>query len=156
MTNPYVRGMAAGFLATVVLSALMVMKAMMGVMPGLNAIRMLTQMAHGMLGTPASPAVGWLLHFLIGTVSWGTTYAWLRPRLPGGPAARGMLFATGAWLMMMLVVMPMAGAGPFGLRLGVMAPVATLVLHLVYGAVLGVADARLACAGHPAGAQAQG
>jgi hypothetical protein len=38
---------------------------------------------------------------------------------------------------MMIVMMPMAGAGLFGLKIGVMAPAATLVLHWIYGAVLG-------------------
>jgi hypothetical protein len=50
---------------------------------------------------------------------------------------RGAVFATGAWLIMMVVMMPMAGAGLFGMQLGLMAPVATLMLHWVYGAVLG-------------------
>jgi hypothetical protein len=39
---------------------------------------------------------------------------------------------------MMIVVMPMAGAGPFGLHLGLMAPLMTLMLHVIYGVVLGV------------------
>jgi len=39
---------------------------------------------------------------------------------------------------MMLVLMPLVGAGFFALDLGVMAPVATLVLHVIFGAVLGV------------------
>lgn len=47
------KGMVAGFVATVVLSALMAMKAMMGVMSELNPIKMITDM----LG--ASPAAGW-------------------------------------------------------------------------------------------------
>jgi len=47
------------------------------------------------------------------------------------------MFAVVAWLMMMIVVMPMAGAGMFGLGLGMMAPVATLVLHVLFGQVLG-------------------
>lgn len=38
---------------------------------------------------------------------------------------------------MMVMLMPMAGAGAFGLHLGLMAPVATLILHWIYGAVLG-------------------
>jgi hypothetical protein len=42
-----------------------------------------------------------------------------------------------AWLGMMIIVMPMAGAGLFGMNLGIMAPVMTLVLHVVFGAVLG-------------------
>ena len=38
---------------------------------------------------------------------------------------------------MMVMVMPMAGAGLFGMAFGVMAPMMTLVLHIVFGAVLG-------------------
>jgi hypothetical protein len=39
--------------------------------------------------------------------------------------------------MMMIVMMPMAGAGLFGTGLGMMTPVATLMLHIVFGVVLG-------------------
>jgi len=35
-------------------------------------------------------------------------------------------------------VMPMAGAGFFGMQMGLMAPIMTLVLHLIFGAVLGL------------------
>ena len=38
---------------------------------------------------------------------------------------------------MMIALMPMAGAGLFGLGLGMTTPVATLVLHVVFGLVLG-------------------
>lgn len=69
--NIYLRAMIAGFVATVVLSLLMLMKSMMGLMPELDVVRMLTGMAHGMMDLPANPAVGWMLHFLIGTVLWG-------------------------------------------------------------------------------------
>lgn len=48
-----------------------------------------------------------------------------------------MEFAAGAWFVMMVLLMPLAGAGAFGLKLGVTAPVATLILHWIYGAVLG-------------------
>ncbi|WDR06298.1 hypothetical protein PSQ90_02200 [Devosia rhodophyticola] len=127
------KGFVAGFVATVVLSALMVMKSMMGLMPGLDVTAMITNM----LGLQ-SVAFGWLMHFIIGTMIWGGAYALIRARLPGGPAVSGMVFGAGAWLMMMILVMPMAGAGLFGLNMGIMAPVMTLILHLVYGAVLGL------------------
>ena len=39
--------------------------------------------------------------------------------------------------------MPMAGAGFFGMQLGMMTPVMTLVMHLVFGAVLGGVYAML-------------
>ena len=48
-----------------------------------------------------------------------------------------------AMLSMMIVVMPMAGAGFFGINLGMMAPVMTLVLHIIFGVVLGKVYALL-------------
>jgi len=126
------RGIAAGFVATVVLSAMMMMKQSMGLMPGLDPIGMITSMAGA-----SSPAVGWVGHFVIGTIFWGIGFAIVSPYLPGPYWLRGAIFAAGAWLLMMIVMMPMAGAGLFGLGLGMMAPVVTLVLHLVFGVVLG-------------------
>jgi len=138
------KSIIAGFAATVVLSLLMVMKMVMGVMPDLNVIKMMTAMAHGMMGTPALPVVGWAMHFMIGSVAWGGLFALIGKTLPGsGFIGKGMLFGVLAWLLMMVMVMPMAGAGFFGLSLGMMAPVMTLMLHLVYGAVLGIVYARL-------------
>ncbi len=138
------KGIFAGFVATLVLSALMVMKGMMGLMPDLNAIKMLTAMAHGFMGTPAVPLVGWLLHFMIGTLAWGILFALLFKRIPGSSStAKGLAFGTAAWLLMMVMVMPMAGAGFFGLHLGIGAPVATLMLHWIFGAVLGAVYGKL-------------
>ena len=127
------KGMVAGFVATIVMSALMLMKQKMGVMPQLNPIQML----NDMMGASA-PLVGWAAHFMIGALAWGVLFALLDPRLPGRSHwIKGTVFGFGAWLMMMVVVMPMAGAGVFGMQLGMMAPVMTLVLHLIFGAVLG-------------------
>jgi len=132
------KSMIAGFVATVVLSVLMVIKMKMGVMPDLNVIKMMTTMAHGILGTPAVPIIGWIMHFMIGTVVWGVLFVLIGKSLPGGGyVSKGLSFGVLAWVLMMVMVMPMAGAGFFGLSLGMMAPVMTLMLHLVYGAVLG-------------------
>ena len=130
--------MIAGFIATVVLSILMVMKMKMGLMPDLNVIKMMTMMAHDMMGTPAVPVVGWVMHFMIGTAVWGGLFALFSKFFPDGNSMiKGMVFATLAWVMMMVLVMPMAGAGLFGLNMGMMAPIMTWILHLIYGAVLG-------------------
>jgi len=129
----WLKGMVAGFAATIVLSALMLMKQQMGLMPQLNPIEMLTNMAGA-----STPFVGWVIHFLIGTVLWGTLFAWLDPNLPGGSHwLKGVVFSIGAWVLMMILPFPMSGAGFFGAQLGMMAPVMTLVLHLIYGAVMG-------------------
>jgi uncharacterized membrane protein YagU involved in acid resistance len=144
------KGILAGFIATIALSALMIIKTAMGMMPHLNAIKMLSTMAHGFIGTPAVPLVGWVLHFMIGSLAWGILFALLYDHIPlRSSTGKGLAFATAAWLLMMVMVMPMAGAGIFGLHLGVGAPVATLILHWVFGAVMGAAYGKLA-ASHPA------
>jgi hypothetical protein len=136
--NRYVRSMATGFIATVVLSLLMLVKGAMEVMPELNPVSMLSDMAHEKMGMPAIPMIGWLAHFMIGTVLWGILFTLLYPRLPGQDAlVKGLSFSTLAWLLMMLLLMPMMGAGLFGLKLGMMAPGMTLLMHLIWGAVLG-------------------
>ena len=135
MNGPnFLKGFAAGFVATVVLSALMVMKSMMGLMPELDVIAILSNMMGA-----SSPAIGWAAHFMIGIVVWGGLFAWLDPHLPGGSYwLKGIIFGVGAWLLMMIAVMPMAGEELFGMNFGMMAPVMTLVLHVIFGAVLGV------------------
>lgn len=126
-------GLVAGFVATVVLSAMMMAKAKMGVMPELDVIHMLA----AMMG--AGAAIGWLAHFMIGTLAWGGGFALINRHLPGsGALQKGIAFGIAAWLGMMLMVMPMAGAGLFGLGFGIAAPVMTLMLHVVFGAVLGL------------------
>ena len=128
------KGLAAGAAATAVLSMLMVMKAAMGVMPELD----LPKMISGMMGASGVPAVGWAVHIMIGVVGYGVAIALLEGRLPGkSTIAARRLDRFGGWMIMMAMLMPMAGAGFFGMALGMMAPMMTFVLHLIFGAVLG-------------------
>jgi uncharacterized membrane protein YagU involved in acid resistance len=143
------RGIAAGFVATLVLSAMMLMKQSLGMVPELDPIATITAMAGA-----SSPVVGWIGHFVIGSIFWGIGFAVVSPYLPGPYWLRGLIFAAGAWLMMMIVLMPMAGAGLFGLALGMMTPVVTLLLHVVFGLVLGgiyglLGDHQGSIAGYP-------
>lgn len=131
-------GIISGFIATVVLSILMIAKAKMGIMPDLNAIKMLA----GMMGAPL--VMGWVAHFMIGTLVWGILFSLLVDKLPGEIMSSAIIFSIGAWFMMMIGPMPMAGAGLFGLHLGMMAPVATLMLHIIWGVVLGLSYKKFA------------
>ena len=134
-------GMTAGFTATVVISLLMVAKSALGLAPALNPIKDIASVVDAFAGTRLPPDTGWLGHFVIGGVVWGVLYAWVEPSLPGEPVAKGLIFAVGAWIAMMIVFMPLAGQGFFGVDDGPIAAIGTLVLHLVYGAVLGVVNA---------------
>lgn len=132
------KAIIAGFIATVVLSIIMVIKAVLGFMPGFNAIELI----HGITGGPL--VLGWVGHFVIGALLWGTFFALLYGALPGAnPLTKALVFSVMAWLAMMLIFMPVAGAGFFGLAIGLPVIVATLVLHLIWGAVLGLSYARL-------------
>lgn len=113
------RGLIAGFLATLVLSM---------------AVDPLTTLARhaGVL----MPAVGWVLHFTIGTLVWGGTFALVHAHLPGPSWLRGLIFGLAAWLFVMVAVLPMTHAGLFGWAFGWKAPASMLFVHLVYGALL--------------------
>jgi hypothetical protein len=89
-------------------------------------------------------AVGILFH-LVDSVLLGLLYAAaIYPKLaqpvaiPVGAIA-GIGYGVVLWLVLaMLIVMPLMGSGPFAIRSGSWKPAAaSLVLHLVYGAILG-------------------
>lgn len=80
-------GIVAGFAATVVLSALMLLKGAMGMMPKMNVIHMLANMGHAYLGLPVNPAIGWVMHFFIGAIMWGVLFAMLSTRIKGAYCA---------------------------------------------------------------------
>jgi hypothetical protein len=128
------RGIIAGFLATLALSAIFGPMANMARMAGVLL-----------------PTFGWLLHLLVGSFVWGAAFALVRPLLPGASWLRGLLFGFGAWLIVMLTVMPLTHAGWFGISLGVTAPLVMLAVHLVYGALLGAIFTLLDPDGGPHG-----
>jgi len=128
----FAKGVLGGVFATAAMSALMLIKTAMGVMPELDVIQMLSTMMG------VSIVMAWLVHLAIGAM-WGLLFALAFEVIPGDSAVvKGMLFGAGAWLLMMLMVMPMAGAGMFGMKMGMMAPIMTLVLHLIFGVVMGL------------------
>jgi hypothetical protein len=137
MTRRIGAGMLAGFIATGVLSICMLIKGAVVIVPQGSAIQALVKVSTLWLGAPLAPWIGWLEHFFIGTVLWGIAFAVIQPALPGYGWMRGVAFSVGPWILMMVLLMPPAGAGWFGSALGYGVPLATLVLHFIYGAVLG-------------------
>jgi hypothetical protein len=143
-SSKIVKGLIAGFVATVVLTILMMMKKMLGVMPELDPVRMLSEMAAQNMGMEPNIMIGWIMHFMIGSVAWGGAFIVLNNVLPGtSQIAKGISLGIVAWFMMMIGPMPMSGAGLFGLNMGILAPVMTFMLHIVFGVVLGAVFIRL-------------
>lgn len=133
------KGLVAGLVATIVLSVVMLINSGMGIMPEVDFIRLLRSL--GTLSTPAA----WMDHFIVGVVVWGLLFG-IYDAMSSGPAPwlKGIIFGVFAWLVMLVAFMPLAGAGLFGAKLGGAILAGFLVLHLIYGAVLGVAYGLLA------------
>jgi uncharacterized membrane protein YagU involved in acid resistance len=118
----------AGAVATAVMTGVGLWMAPLMGLPPMNPADMLAGAMGGVL------VLGWLAHFMIGTVL-ALVYAAVQTHLPGPPAARGALYALAPFFVAQLMVMPMMGmplfSGSAALAMG------SLVGHLVYGAVLG-------------------
>jgi hypothetical protein len=138
------KSLIAAFVATIVLSLLMIMKKIMGVVPEMNPIADLVVIMQNLSGLSIMPVFGWLLHFFIGTIAWGSVYALLYKILPGGNIIKGIIVGLSAWVLMMFTVTPMAGHGLFGLETSKVIPVMSMMLHIIYGAVLGFVYSKLA------------
>jgi hypothetical protein len=84
--------------------------------------------------------LGMLFHFLYGGI-WAALFAvWSKPLTIAKGAGLGLFL----WLLMQVTVLPLLGWGVFGSAVTVQIAVATLVLHLVYGLVLGALGDRSA------------
>ena len=115
------KGIVAGFVATFLLSVL------------LDPIELF---APSIL--PASPPVGWVLHFFIGTVVWGIGFAVLHDYLHGPAWQRGLMFALGAWIVVISGAAVLILTRVIAMELTPVMIVATLVVHVLYGVALGL------------------
>jgi hypothetical protein len=69
---------------------------------------------------------------------------YVEPRLSGASWWRGMQFALIPWLLSLIFFLPLMGGGLFGMDVGAgpLPILGNLILHLVYGAILGSAYAE--------------
>jgi hypothetical protein len=115
------KGIVAGFVATFLLSVL------------LDPIELF---APSIL--PPSPPVGWIVHFFVGTVVWGIGFSVLHDYLPGPAWQRGLIFALGAWIVVITTAAVLILARVVAMELSPAMIVATLVAHVLYGVGLGL------------------
>ncbi|MBN8552984.1 MAG: hypothetical protein J0L52_08845 [Caulobacterales bacterium] len=146
MSSRIQKGVIAGFVATVVVSAADLAATLIQNLmqtPGSDRLfhsfaSLLATMARQVFGAGLGHIwIGWLLHLLVGSLVLGPAFAVLAPRIPAEtPEAKGILFAVAAWLLMCLTVMPIAGLGFFGLEAGFGTMAWMLVTNIVFGVVL--------------------
>ena len=99
----------------------------------LIATKLLRYHSHG-------TQLGLALHLLNGVVL-AFIYAFVINPIPGPSLVKGAIYGVALWLVMMLVVLPAFGDGFFGRRSDRSAAASGLVLHLLYGLILGAAFA---------------
>lgn len=130
------RAVAAGVIATASMTALLLIEPAVG-LPEIAIGQLLSSsLSFTTAVLSAGPALGWLLHFLVG-IAWALLYAGLvLGRLSGTPLVRGMVYGGLVFLLAQSILMPLVGAGFFS-RGDVPTLVGGLLGHLVYGGVLG-------------------
>lgn len=132
MNKQLISILRGGIIATAIMTMLMLVAPMMG-MPKMAIGNMLA----GFIGIPVW--MGWVMHFVIGTVlAAAYVFVW-KNRLPGSAVVKGLLFALIPFFMAQIIVMPMMGAGLFSgnTPAPMMMVTGSLLGHLIYGAVLG-------------------
>ena len=132
--QPYpVKAILGGFMGTAVMTLMMYFVAPLTLGRPVDVAAMLGSMLGG------SWTMGMVMHFINGSVIFPLIYAYLLDHvLPGAPWLKGMIWGLSLWFLSQALVTPMMGGGMFSVKAGgLMAVMASLMAHLVYGALLG-------------------
>jgi len=125
------KAVLGGVAGTIVMTLMM-----MFVAPMMTGMPMdIAAMLGGMLG---GYTMGMIAHIMMGVVIFPLIYVFIYTYLPGSPIVRGLIWGVALWVAAVVMVMPMAGAGFLMSNIGgMMAVMAALMGHLVYGGLLG-------------------
>ena len=133
--NRFKMGFLSSALATFIAGSMLLMNNALHSFPEVHVARSLA----AMLGAPDHVMVGVVAILVVGILGCGALFVTLAPRLPmKSYLAKSLAFGAASWLLMMVVFMPLVGAGFFGLARGADVPIAMLVLHFVFWLVLGI------------------
>lgn len=129
------QGTSYGLLGTLVMSLIMLVGMGTGMSPIPEPIP--AAIAKGILGNAPNPLIlgfAIITHFGYGAF-WGVVlFNWMKSN---GNIWHGVGWGVMLWLIMELIVLPLIGWGAFGSAITPKIAAATLVLHLVYGGILG-------------------
>lgn len=123
-------GLCAGFMASVISSLVLLVLTSLSLIPEFDFV-VIQGALFGFAGTVLS---AWIVYFIIGTLIWGSLYASMESRIAGNnPFSKGLLFGLFIWLIIMIVMMPLAGVGIFVKQYGLVAAGIMLLTDLVFG-----------------------
>lgn len=134
-TRRFGRGFGWGVVATIAMSAVMIVGLLTGMSPMPKPIpaAIVGKLTGGGLPQAATMGLAALLHLGYGGF-WGGTLAALTRRIT---VWHGIGLGLALWLIMQVVVLPFLGWGLFGVSQTPKIALATLLLHIVYGATYG-------------------
>jgi len=135
MGSRFAHGFGWGIAATIAMSALMLagMLAGMSPMPKPIPLAIVARILGQGVPQPFLIAAAVTAHLLYGGL-WGGAFA---ARCAPVTVPRGLGLGVYLWALMQLIVLPFLGWGVFGAAVTPAIAVATLVLHLIYGATSG-------------------
>ena len=140
-------GLLAGFIGVAISTLTNVFLRAVGLFPEVMDLKYMAEVVIDPAREPI-PAflLGIVIHLVLGTAIGVIYYLLIK-----SPSVRiGVLFMIGNWLMMMIILFPIAHRGFFGLAQGAIMPIATLALNLEYGVIIGVLIPRLIGQPNPA------
>lgn len=133
MNSQIVNSIKGGISATAIMTVMGIVAPVMG-LP-----RMLVgNMLAGFMQVPLT--VGWIIHFMIGSILAVGYVFFFRSILPGNPILKGILYGFIPFLLAQIMVMPIMGAGVFSSNTPtpLLMVMGSLIGHIVYGGVLGL------------------
>jgi hypothetical protein len=138
--NP-ARAMSAGFIATFAMTLMAYASPVLGG-PPMDFAAMLGALIAG--APPNAWTVPWfigmIIHFIDGSIIFPLIYAYFLFRvLPGSHGIKGMTWGAVLWFLSQAIVTPALGGGFFAAHTPnpLATVIANLILHLVYGTILG-------------------
>ena len=133
------KGMVAGAVATLAISLLEALNILV-----LKWFAAFPLIVANLVGMPGNMTVGWIAHAIAGVFILGPLFGVLCPRLPTDtPETKGIVFAVGAWVLMMIGVVMFGNYRTFTAESGFGTFAWLLINHAVFGIVLGNVYARL-------------
>jgi hypothetical protein len=134
-------GLWAGFITALGMTALLLVGGYLQIFPPLMHLQSMALVVDPIDSPRLALIVGAVNHTAAGAAI-GLLYGWLAPRFSPMTGIAALMIS---WTTLMLAVLPLTGHGFFGLREGPSLALWTLLLHTIFGFVLGtLARLRLA------------
>jgi len=133
-------GAITGFIVVIVTTILNLLGRSIDLLPEPMDLRNMAELFFDPVINPTGALIAGIIVHIIGGVMVGIVYVYFIRSVGVGS---GILFMLTFWLIMMLTGMPLAGRGWFGLNYGIIMPIATFVLNLIFGFCMGFTAKKL-------------